>query len=125
MQVHVKSHDRVKVCELIIVILVGSIQDQGNLILVELYLVDQVSKGVASLLFLLDHAGDVLPVDARALHHMNDVYDGLDLIGVLLEDDGLILGEVLLALQARDALLLVLTDAVHLFPDLIFLAGES
>jgi hypothetical protein len=56
---------------------------------------------------------------------MNDVYDGLDLIGILLEDDGLILGKVLLALQARDALLLVLTDAVHLFPDLIFLAGES
>jgi hypothetical protein len=30
----------------------------------------------------------------------------------------------LLALEARDTLLLVLTDAVHLFPDLIFFAGE-
>jgi hypothetical protein len=56
---------------------------------------------------------------------MNDVNDGLYLIGILLEDDGLVLGKVLLPLQARDTLLLVLTDAVHLFPDLVFLARES
>ena len=125
MQVHVKSYDGVKVCKLIVVIFVGPIQDQDNLILVELNLVDQVSEGVSSLLFLFDHPSDVVPVDAGALHHMNDIYDGLDFIGILLKDDGLVLGKILLSLETRDTLLLVLTDAVHLFPDLIFLGGES
>jgi hypothetical protein len=55
---------------------------------------------------------------------MNDVDNGLHFKRVLLEDDSLVLGEVLLALEPRDTLLLVLSDSAHFLPDLIFLAGE-
>ena len=55
---------------------------------------------------------------------MNDVYYGLDLVGVLLEDHSLVFRHILLALETRDTLFLVLSDAVHLFPDLVFLTRE-
>jgi len=43
---------------------------------------------------------------------------------VLLKDDGLVLGEVLLTLQSGYTLLLILPDSIHFLPDLILLAGE-
>lgn len=45
-------------------------------------------------------------------------------IGILLEDNGFELREVLLPLESLDTLLLVLSDAAHLLPDFFLLGRE-
>ncbi len=54
---------------------------------------------------------------------MNDIYDGLYLISILLQHDSLVLREVLFTLKTGYTLLLILLDSVHLLPDFILLAG--
>ena len=124
MQVNLKLDNWIEVGELIFVILICPIQDKCDLVFIKLELVYQVRQGVTSFLFLFNHASNIGPIDPGALHHVDNINDGLDLEGVLLEDDGLVLGEVLLALQPGNTLFLVLPDPVHFFPDFIFLAGK-
>jgi hypothetical protein len=55
---------------------------------------------------------------------LKDVDDRLDLKGVGLEDDSLVLGEVLFSLEPLYTLLLILLDAAHLLPYFVFFASE-
>lgn len=54
---------------------------------------------------------------------MNDVYNGLDFISVLLQDYSFVLREVLFTLKTRYTLLLILLYPIHLLPDFILLTG--
>ena len=129
-QVDVHSDYWIEVGELLVqrklvtvnVLLIACVQQKRDVVLLEVDLLYEVGQGVARLLLFLDHARDIVPGDARGLHDLQDVNDGLGFVDILLKELGFELGEVLLFLEALDALFLVVFDATHFLPDFVFFA---